>query len=74
MFGIVFKEVKMAFLQFYTFKHPISSLFRTIGIIFSSLNRLVLGRSLKYSFSFTGEDRIIESLLKKKNSVQWILC
>ncbi|MFD2203192.1 FkbM family methyltransferase [Shivajiella indica] len=37
-----------------------------MGIIFSSLNRLVLGRSLKYSFAFTGEDRIIESLLKAK--------
>ena len=54
----------MAFSQFYTFRHPFSSLLRTIGVIFSSLLRLFLGRSLRYSFAFTGEDRIIESILK----------
>lgn len=64
LYGVVLKEIRVAFSQFFTFKYPIRSLIRTIGIIFSSVNRLVLGRSLKYSFSFTGEDRIIEGILK----------
>lgn len=66
LYGLVWKEIRVCFRQFYTFRFPISSLFRTLGIFISSLNRLMLGRSLKYSFAFTGEDRIIETLLKTK--------
>lgn len=64
LIGIVFKEIRVSFRQFFTFKYPVFSLFRSLSINISSLNRIFLGRSLKYSFSFTGEDRIIESLLK----------
>jgi len=59
-------EVRMSFRQFFTWKYPLSSLFRTTAILGSSILRLLLGRSLKYSFSFAGEDRIIEALLKAK--------
>lgn len=64
LYGIVFKEMSVSIVQFYTWKYPVSSCFRVITIILSSFNRLLLGRSLKYSFAFTGEDRILESLYK----------
>ena len=64
LYGIVIKEIRLSFRQFYTWKYPLRSLSRTITIILSSLARMFLGRSVKYSFAFTGEDRIIESLLK----------
>lgn len=62
--GVTLKEVRCAFKQFYTFKYPLRSLLNVIGIFSSSITRLILGRSLKYSFAFTGEDRIIEGILK----------
>src|SRR5688572_26390007 len=58
VFGLVIMEVRMSFRQFFTWKYPLSSLFRTTAILGSSILRLLLGRSLKYSFSFAGEDRI----------------
>lgn len=64
LYGIVFKEIRISFVQFYTRKYPVSSFLRVLAVILSSLNRLLLGRSLKYSFAFTGEDRILESLYK----------
>lgn len=64
LYGIVFKEIRVSFVQFYTRKYPVSSFLRVLAVILSSLNRLLLGRSLKYSFAFTGEDRILESLYK----------
>jgi len=64
LFGIVIKEIQVSFKQFFTWKYPIRSFFRTFTIVFSSLMRLLFGRSLKYSFAFTGEDRIIEGIVK----------
>ncbi len=64
LYGVVIKEVRVSFRQFFTWDYPFTSLVRVITIILSTLNRLFLGRSLKYSFSFTGEDRILEGLLK----------
>ncbi|WP_157966034.1 FkbM family methyltransferase [Cognataquiflexum aquatile] len=68
LFGVVIKEVQFSFFQFFTWRSPFYSFFHTISVILSSLNRLLLGRSLKYSFAFTGEDRIIESFIKKNVS------
>ncbi len=62
--GITIKEVRCVFKQFYTFKYPLRSLLNVISITYSTITRFLLGRSLKYSFAFTGEDRIIESVLK----------
>ena len=64
MLGIVIKEIRCVFRQFFTWKHPVFSVYRITAIVISSLTRLLLGRSVKYSFSFTGEDRMIESMLK----------
>jgi FkbM family methyltransferase len=66
LFGLVIKEVKVSFSQFFTLRFPFYSFFHTISFVLSSFNRILLGRSLKYSFAFTGEDRILESLIKKK--------
>lgn len=64
LWGITIREITKSFAQFFTWKYPVRSLFRTLGIIASSLVRVFLGRSLKYSFGFAGEDRIIEGILK----------
>lgn len=68
LYGVVIKEIQVSFTQFFTWRFPFYSFFHTISVVLSSFNRLLLGRSLKYSFAFTGEDRIIESLLKKRIS------
>jgi hypothetical protein len=64
LWGVVLKEISLAFRQFFTWKYPVRSFFRVLGIITSSILRLFLGRSVKYSFAFTGEDKIIEGILK----------
>ncbi|CAD5266898.1 MULTISPECIES: FkbM family methyltransferase [unclassified Imperialibacter] len=64
MIGLSLKEIRCVFSQFYTIRYPFRSLFNIIGILFSSTTRLLLGRITKYSFAFTGEDRIIEGILK----------
>ena len=63
--GLVFKELRMLYAQFFSIKYPFFSLFHILGVLWSSLSRFLLGRNVKYSFAFTGEDRIIESILKK---------
>lgn len=64
LWGIVLKELNVVFCQFFTWKYPVRSFLRVMGIITSSISRLFLGRSVKYSFAFTGEDKIIEGILK----------
>lgn len=64
VWGVVLRETKVSFSQFFTWKYPVRSFFRTLAVIFSSIVRLLLGRSLKYSYGFAGEDRIIEGILK----------
>jgi hypothetical protein len=64
LYGQVIKECRVALNQFFTWRYPIFSFIRVIGNLASSLLRLFLGRGLKYSYSFTGEDRILESLCK----------
>lgn len=64
VWGLALKEFRMSFYQFFTFSYPISSFFRSIKYAIIALLRIPLGRSIRLSYSFTGEDRIIESLLK----------
>lgn len=64
--GVVIMEIRSSFRQFFTWRYPLRGLLRTISIIFSALVRLPLGRSLKYSYAFAGEDKLIEGLLKPR--------
>jgi len=66
LWGQVIMELRQSFRQFFTWKYPILSLFRTFGIVLSALVRLLLGRTLKYSHAFAGEDKIIEGILKPR--------
>lgn len=66
LYGLVIKECRVSFTQFFTWRYPVRTFFRTLGILSTSLLRLILGRSLKFSYSFTGEDRILESLIKSR--------
>src|SRR5690606_21136723 len=50
----------------FTWRFPLRSMFRVVSVILSALVRLLLGRSLKYSYAFAGEDSIIEGLLKPR--------
>ncbi|MEM1408717.1 MAG: FkbM family methyltransferase, partial [Bacteroidota bacterium] len=63
LFGLVIKEIRVAPRQFISW-NPLSIL-RTFWLIILSVSKLATGRSLRASYSFTGEDRLIESLLKK---------
>lgn len=64
LYGVVIKEITQAFRQFFTWRYPVRSLLRTFLIIISALSRLFLGRSVKFSFAFTGEDRLLEGIIK----------
>src|SRR5690606_16048136 len=62
--GVVSMERRSSFRQFFTWKYPLGSLGRTITIILAALARLLLGRSVNYSFAFAGEDGVIAGLLQ----------
>ncbi|MDW3211325.1 MAG: FkbM family methyltransferase [Reichenbachiella sp.] len=64
LLGIFIQECKVIFTQFFSWRFPIFSLYRLVVIFISSIVRLLLGRSLKYSFGFSGEDRILEGIYK----------
>ena len=64
--GVVIKEIQCAFKQFYSNKYPLKSMLNVVRAFSSSILRFILGRSLKFSFAFTGEDRIIEGIIKPK--------
>lgn len=66
LWGVVLKECRMVFSQFFTTRHPFRSSVHCFSVLFSSLIRLFLGRSLKFSFAHQGEDRILEGLLKPR--------
>ncbi|MDO1449011.1 FkbM family methyltransferase [Rhodocytophaga aerolata] len=63
-FGLVIKEMQQSFRQFFTWHSPLFSLLRSIKYMLIPLLRLVQGRNVRISYGFTGEDRLIESLLK----------
>lgn len=62
-FGIFIQEVKVAFKQFFTFRYPLS-IFYVARQFSLSVFRLIAGRSARISYAHTGEDRIIDSILK----------
>jgi len=64
MWGIVLKEIGVSSSQFFTWRYPFSSSYYVIAAILSAMVRILLGRSLKFSYAFAGEDRNIESILK----------
>lgn len=66
LWGVVIRECRVTFSQFFTISYPFRSLLHCFGVLFSSLMRLFLGRSLKYSFAHQGEDRVLEGLLKPR--------
>jgi hypothetical protein len=62
--GLSLREFKASFPQFFSWSSPISSFFRCVKYALLALARIPLGRSVRLSYAYTGEDRIIESLLK----------
>jgi hypothetical protein len=63
-FGIVIKEIRVSFRQFFTWRSPVLSFLRALKYLLLPLLRLLQGRSVRPGYGFTGEDRLIESLLK----------
>lgn len=64
--GLALKEFRMSFRQFFAVSFPFSSFLRAIKYQTFAILRLFLGRSVRLNYGFTGEDRIIESLLKPR--------
>lgn len=64
MIGIVIKECRIAFQQFFSWKYPVFTVIRSLWMIMVSLSKLIFGRSIRYSFGHFGEDRIIDGILK----------
>ena len=62
-FGIFIQEIKVSFSQFFTLRYPLS-LFHVCRQVYLSVLRLMAGRSARISYAHTGEDRIIDSILK----------
>ena len=64
LLGQVVKEVRVSGRQFFTWTAPVSSGLRVLKYGLVALVRLPLGRSVRLSYGYTGEDRLLESLLK----------
>ena len=62
--GLAIRECWMSFAQFFNWKDPIFSFFRVIKYFFHGLLRILMGRSIRISYGYKAEDRLIESLLK----------
>lgn len=63
LFGSIFKELRVSTFQFLHW-NPLS-IIRSLWLMILSVSRIARGRSAHTSYSFTGEDLIINSLLKK---------
>lgn len=61
--GLAWQEFRHSFSQFFTWRSPVFSLARSIQYALLAWLRLGLGRNLRFSYGYTGEDRLIESLL-----------
>lgn len=61
--GIFLQETKVCFSQFFTWHYPFS-FFSALYQMHLSWFRLLAGRSARISYAHTGEDRLIESILK----------
>jgi hypothetical protein len=62
--AVAWQEFRHSFHQFFTWRSPLWSLLRVLRYALLSLLRPCFGRSARLSYAFTGEDRLIESLLK----------
>lgn len=62
--ALAWKETRHSFGQFFTWRSPVRSLLRVFRYALLSCLRPFFGRSARVSYAFTGEDRLIESLLK----------
>ncbi|WP_051633300.1 FkbM family methyltransferase [Thermonema rossianum] len=62
--ALAWQEVRHSFRQFFTRHSPLWSLLRVLRYASLSALRPFFGRSARLSYAFTGEDRLIESLLK----------
>jgi Methyltransferase FkbM domain len=62
--GILLQEIRVSCAQFFTLRYPISSSLRCLKYTFYSIERAMMGRSTRITYSFTGEEKIIEGLLK----------
>jgi FkbM family methyltransferase len=62
--GLTIKEFRVSFKQFFSWPSPIASFLRSLKYAMLALLRIPFGRSMRISYSFTGEDRIIDALLK----------
>ena len=61
--GIFLQETKVCFSQFFTWRYPLS-FFSALYQLHLSWFRLLAGRSARTSYAHTGEDRLIDALLK----------
>jgi FkbM family methyltransferase len=64
IWGLAIQEFRVAFAQFFTWKSPIRSFLRVLKYMIWAMARLGMGRSIRVSYAFTAEDRLIESILK----------
>ena len=62
--GIAIQECRVSFSQFFTWRNPIFSFFRALKYFAHGLLRVLTGRSIRVSYGYKAEDRLIESLLK----------
>ena len=62
--GLAIQECKVSFSQFFTWRNPLFSFFRALKYFIHGLLRLLTGRSIRVSYGYKAEDRLIESLLK----------
>jgi len=61
--GIFLQEAKVCFSQFFTWRYPFS-FFSAFYQLHLSWFRLLAGRSARISYAHTGEDRLIDAILK----------
>lgn len=59
-------EMRVAPSQFFSGRYPLRSTVHLFQIYFSIFLRLAMGRNVKLSYAFFGEDRLLEGLLKPK--------
>lgn len=66
LMGLTLMEMRVAPAQFFSASYPIRSSIHVLQIYCSIFLRLMLGRNVKLSYGFNGEDRLLEGLLKPR--------
>jgi FkbM family methyltransferase len=64
VWGLAIQECRSSFRQFFVFGNPFFSFFRAVKYFTYGCLRVVTGRSIRISYGYKAEDRLIESLLK----------